>query len=272
MPRKPLMAGNWKMNLNHVEAVGLVQKLAWTLDDKKHDPDKEVGGGRVATVHRSPHGPDLDRRRPTGSRLQRPGRLAVRERGLHRRRVRVDAGQAVATYVLVGHSERRQIYGETDELVSAKARMALNRGLTPIVCVSEGIEVREEMDQVEFTIALVSQALANLTLEQIGSLVIRTNRCGQSARVRWPPLRTPGGLRIHSGVDWAVVRPRCRPASAHSVRRLRQGEQCRRRSWPSRTWTVAWSAGQVWSSTSLSRSRGSTISHSPSSSAESAHF
>ena len=40
MARKPLMAGNWKMNLNHVEAVGLVQKLAWTLEDKKHDPDK----------------------------------------------------------------------------------------------------------------------------------------------------------------------------------------------------------------------------------------
>ena len=40
MARKPLMAGNWKMNLNHVEAVGLVQKLAWTLDDKRHDPSK----------------------------------------------------------------------------------------------------------------------------------------------------------------------------------------------------------------------------------------
>ena len=40
MTRKPLMAGNWKMNLNHVEAVGLVQKLAWTLEDKKHDPAK----------------------------------------------------------------------------------------------------------------------------------------------------------------------------------------------------------------------------------------
>jgi triosephosphate isomerase len=75
-------------------------------------------------------------------------------------------------YVLVGHSERRQHYGETDELVNAKARMALAHGLTPIVCVGEGIEVREEMDQVEFTIALVSQALANLTLDQIGSLVV----------------------------------------------------------------------------------------------------
>ena len=40
MTRKPLMAGNWKMNLNHVEAVGLVQKLAWTLEDKNHDPGK----------------------------------------------------------------------------------------------------------------------------------------------------------------------------------------------------------------------------------------
>ena len=171
MSRKPLMAGNWKMNLNHVEAVGLVQKLAWTLDDKKHDPDKS----EVVVLP-----PFTDLR--TVQTLIEGDRLALGygaqdvspfENGAYTGDVSASMlAKLGCQYVLVGHSERRQYYGETDELVNAKARMALAHGLTPIVCVGEGIEVREEMDQVEFTIALVSQALANLTLEQIGSLVV----------------------------------------------------------------------------------------------------
>jgi triosephosphate isomerase (TIM) len=170
MTRKPLMAGNWKMNLNHVEAVGLVQKLAWSLDDKKHDPDKS----EVVVLP-----PYTDLR--TVQTLIEGDRLALGygaqdvspfENGAYTGDVSASMlAKLGCQYVLVGHSERRQHYGETDELVNAKARMALAHGLTPIVCVGEGIEVREEMDQVEFTIALVSQALANLTLDQIGSLV-----------------------------------------------------------------------------------------------------
>jgi triosephosphate isomerase (TIM) len=171
MARRPLMAGNWKMNLNHVEAVGLVQKLAWTLDDKKHNPEK-------CEVVVLPPFTDLR----TVQTLVEGDRLALGygaqdvspfENGAYTGDVSASMlAKLGCQYVLVGHSERRQHFGETDQLVNAKAKRALAHGLVPIVCVGEGIQVREEMDQVEFTIALVAEALANLTLEQIGSLVV----------------------------------------------------------------------------------------------------
>jgi triosephosphate isomerase len=171
MARTPLIAGNWKMNLNHIEAVGLVQKLAWTLQDKRHDPKRsEVvvlpPFTDLRTVQTLVEGDRLD--------LQYGAQdVSPFDDGAY-------TGDVSATmlaklgcrYVLVGHSERRQYYGEDDKLVNAKAKKAVERGLTPIVCVGEGIEVREERDQVAFTIAHVEEALGGLTLEQIGSLVV----------------------------------------------------------------------------------------------------
>jgi triosephosphate isomerase (TIM) len=159
------------MNLNHIEAVGLVQKLAWTLQDKRHDPKRsEVvvlpPFTDLRTVQTLVEGDRLD--------LQYGAQdVSPFDDGAY-------TGDVSATmlaklgcrYVLVGHSERRQYYGEDDKLVNAKAKKAVERGLTPIVCVGEGIEVREELDQVAFTIAHVEEALGGLTLEQIGSLVV----------------------------------------------------------------------------------------------------
>ena len=171
MARTPLMAGNWKMNLNHVEAVGLVQKLAWTLDDKKHDPKK----CEVVVIP-----PFTDLR--TVQTLIEGDRLALSwgaqdvspfDNGAYTGDVSASMlAKLGCQYVLVGHSERREYYGEDDSMVNAKVKMAVSAGLTPIVCVGEGLEVREESSHVAFTIARVEGALASLTAEQIGSLVI----------------------------------------------------------------------------------------------------
>lgn len=171
MARKPLMAGNWKMHLNHLEAVGLVQKLAWTLDDKKHDKGKSevvvlppftdlrsvqtlIDGDRLALAYGAQD-------------------LSPFENGAYTGDISADMLVKLGcSYVLVGHSERRQYHGEDDNTVNAKTIRAVAKGLTPIVCVGEGLEVREAADHVRFTLAHVENALARLTAEQIGASVI----------------------------------------------------------------------------------------------------
>jgi triosephosphate isomerase len=171
MPRKPLMAGNWKMNLNHVEAVGLVQKLAWTLEDKKHDPEKSevivlppftdlrtvqtlVDGDRLEIGYGAQDVSAFDNGAYTGD---------------------ISAEMLVklgCRYVVVGHSERRRFHGEDDNIVNAKTLKAVSRGIVPIVCVGEGLAVRQELRQVPDTLHHVEDALAGLTAEQVANLVI----------------------------------------------------------------------------------------------------
>ena len=169
--RTPLMAGNWKMNLNHQEAVMLVQKLAWTLSDKKHDY------GKVEVVVAPPF-TDLRSVQTLvdGDRLS--VKYAAQDVSMHDSGAytgEISAGMLSklgCSYVVVGHSERREHHAETDEVVNAKAHKALAAGMTPIVCVGEGLEVRQAGEQVPFTLAQVDGSLAGFTAEQVGGLVI----------------------------------------------------------------------------------------------------
>ncbi|WP_328994682.1 triose-phosphate isomerase [Kribbella sp. NBC_01245] len=169
--RTPLMAGNWKMNINHVEAVHLVQKLSWTLQDKKHDFERVevavlppftdlrsvqtlVDGDRMKIVYGAQDISKFDEGAYTGE---------------------ISAAMLAklgCSYVLAGHSERRQYHGEDDALVNAKATKALAAGITPIVCVGEGLEVRKEGRQVEHTLAQVDGALAGLKQDEARKVVI----------------------------------------------------------------------------------------------------
>jgi len=169
--RTPLMAGNWKMNLNHQEAVVLVQKLAWTLSDKRHDfSEVEVAIFPPYTDIRSVQ------TLVDGDRLHvkyGAQNLSNHDEGAFTGEI---SGAMLAklgcSYVIVGHSERRENYGETDEWVALKARQALKHGLTPIVCVGEGLHIRQEGEHVRYTTDQVARSLDGLTNEQVAGLVI----------------------------------------------------------------------------------------------------
>jgi triosephosphate isomerase len=169
--RVPLMAGNWKMNLNHQEAVVVVQKLAWALSDKKHDY------GRVEVAVLPPY-TDIRSVQTLidGDRLRiRYGAQDVSAHDSGAYTGEISAGMLAklgCSYVAVGHSERREHHAESDEVVNAKAKKAIANGMTPIVCVGEGLEVRQQGRHIEHTLAQVEGSLAGLTPEQVADLVV----------------------------------------------------------------------------------------------------
>jgi triosephosphate isomerase len=171
MARTPLMAGNWKMNLNHHEAVVLLQKLAATLTDKKHDYAK----AEVAVI---PPFTDLRSVQTCvdGDRLSiKYGAQDVSMHDSGAYTGEISAGMLAklgCSYAVVGHSERRQFHAEDDQVVNTKAHRAFAAGMTPIVCVGEGLDVRKAGEQVPFTVAQVDGSLAGFTAEQVATLVI----------------------------------------------------------------------------------------------------
>jgi len=169
--RTPLMAGNWKLNLNHQEAVVHVQKLAWTLSDKRHDFSR----AEVAVL---PPFTDLRSVQTLvdGDRLSiRYGAQDVSEHDEGAYTGEVSARMLAklgCAYVCVGHSERRQYHAETDDIVNAKAHKAHGGGMTPIVCVGEGLEVRQAGEHVSYTLAQLDGSIAGFSAEEVAGLVV----------------------------------------------------------------------------------------------------
>ncbi|MFF0447791.1 triose-phosphate isomerase [Streptomyces sp. NPDC004609] len=167
--RTPLMAGNWKMNLNHLEAIAHVQKLAFALADKDYD---------AVDVAVLPPFTDLRSVQTLvdGDKLKiRYGAqdISAHDSGAYTGEISgAMLSKLKCSYVAVGHSERRQYHAETDELCNAKVKAAFRHGITPILCVGEGLDVRKAGRQVEHTLAQLDGGLADVPAEQAETAVI----------------------------------------------------------------------------------------------------
>jgi triosephosphate isomerase len=167
--RRPLIAGNWKMNLTHLEAIGLVQKLAFTIPERVLD-DVEVVVLPPFTALRSVQtlvtGDKLD----VGYGAQD---LSPYDSGAYTGDISgVMLAALACQFVTVGHSERRALHGEDDAVVAAKAQAALRHGLVPIVCVGEGLEIRRAGEHVSYCTTQLDGSLDGLTGEQVAGIVI----------------------------------------------------------------------------------------------------
>jgi triosephosphate isomerase len=169
MSRTPLIAGNWKMNLNHLEAIALVQKIAFSLPDKyfaKVDVAVLPPFTDIRSVQTLVDGDKL---------LLRYGAqdLSPHDSGAYTGDV---SGPMLAklgcSYVTVGHSERREYHAEDDALVNTKVRAALKHDITPILCVGERIEVREQATHVEHCNAQLVAGLKGVKADQVTKVVL----------------------------------------------------------------------------------------------------
>jgi len=141
--RKPLIAGNWKMNLDHLQAVAFVQKLHWTLKDAKHEDDSvEVAIFPPFTDIRTVQTLlDADKI-PFALGAQD---LSTKDSGAYTGEVSgAFLKKLDCTYVIIGHSERREYHHEGDDVVAAKVQAALRHGLIPVICVGETAEDLEK--------------------------------------------------------------------------------------------------------------------------------
>jgi triosephosphate isomerase (TIM) len=167
--RLPLMAGNWKMNENHLEAIALVQKLAFTLTAKDftfvevavlppftalRSVQTLIDGDKLRIGYGAQDLSPFDSGAYTGD-VSGP---MLAKLGCH--------------YVLAGHSERRQYHHESDELVNTKVQAALRNGLTPILCLGESLEIRQAGKQHEHGMIQLDGGLKGIPAEAVAAMVI----------------------------------------------------------------------------------------------------
>jgi triosephosphate isomerase len=167
--RRPLVSGNWKMNINHYETIQSVQKLAYRL--KAAD---------VARVEVSVHPPFTSLRSAQTVIDADELPIALGAQNCHWEPAGAFTGEVAAPmlaklnvrYVIVGHSERRRLMGEDDGMVARKAAVVLAHGMTPIVCVGETLEQRDAGETAAVVTGQVAASLAGLSPKQMATVVV----------------------------------------------------------------------------------------------------
>jgi triosephosphate isomerase (TIM) len=160
--RTPLIAGNWKMNLDHLQSIAFVQKLAWTLRDAKHDSgDAEVAVFPPFTDLRSVQTLISADKLDLAFGAQD---LSQFDSGAYTGEISGAFLKALdCNYVIIGHSERRQYHNETDEIIQAKTAAAIKHGVVPVICVGETAEDLEKHGASAVPVAQLKVALTGIT-------------------------------------------------------------------------------------------------------------
>ena len=167
--RMPLIAGNWKMNGNHLEAISLVQKLAFTLTDKDFAATDVVVLPPFTSL-RSVQTLVLGDRLRIGYGAQD---VSPHRNGAYTGDISASMlAKLGCTYVLAGHSERRQYHHEDDALVNGKVKTLLGEGLVPLLCVGENLEIRQQGQHLPHVLSQLDGGLAGVHAEQVAAMVI----------------------------------------------------------------------------------------------------
>ena len=223
--RRPLIAGNWKMHMTHLEAIGLVQKVVFSLTES------ELEAGEVVVL------PPFTALRSvqtlvTGDKLAvgyGAQDLSEHDSGPYTGDISgVMLAALACSYVVVGHSERRALHGEDDAVVAAKVQAALRHGLVPILCVGEGLEVRRSGAHVGHCLTQLDAALEGVSAAQMAG---RGGGEGGGVVIAYEPVwaigtgevATPDDAQEVCGALRARLAERFGPETAGTVRILYGG-------------------------------------------------
>jgi triosephosphate isomerase len=165
--RKPFIAGNWKMNMTHLQAVSFMQDLEYKYNNKNNC---EVAVCPPATALRSVKtiidSDNLDIKLGAQN-------MYYESSGAFTGEISSEMLKALGVeYVIIGHSERREYFGETNKSVNKKVNAAFNTGLKPIMCIGESLKIRESGEAEEFVLNQLEECLAGIGKENIVELTI----------------------------------------------------------------------------------------------------
>ncbi|MGH8773681.1 MAG: triose-phosphate isomerase [Jiangellaceae bacterium] len=163
------MAGNWKENLNHLEAIALVQKLAFSLSDDDLEAVEVAVLPPFTDIRSVQTLVDGDKLRISYGAQD----VSEHDAGAHTGEISgVMLAKLGCTYAIVAHSERRQFHNEDDAVANRKIRAALRHGLVPILCIGEGLDVRREGRHLEHTLSQLDGALRDVSATQAAQIVV----------------------------------------------------------------------------------------------------
>ena len=164
--RKKIVAGNWKMNTTLAEGVGLAKDVNEALSSRKPNCDVVIC---VPFTHLASVAAVIDQTK-LGLGAEN---CADHTKGAYTGEVSAPmVASTGATYVILGHSERRQYYGETSEILKTKVNLALENNLTPIFCIGEVLSQREDGSYLEVVKKQIEEALFELSAEDFGKLIL----------------------------------------------------------------------------------------------------